>query len=219
MKLIVYTAIFGGIKDKLRPPVNIPDDVELHAYVDMTGDPVKHSSGWECRAPVWEHPTNPRLRARRHKLMSHELYPDADATLWVDGCLTPVENPHSLVEKYLSSHDICLFQHMQRNCIYQEAEACVRLAKDSSNVLRGLVKRYKAEKYPYNNGLAETTAVLRRHTDAVKRFNEEWWHELKNNSIRDQMSFNYVAWRQGIEYSRFLGNRCQCPHFVWNPHR
>lgn len=219
MTLVIYTAIFGPIRDQLQPPRNIPEDVLLHAYVDNVTEPTKHSSGWEMRPAVWLHPTNPRLRSRRHKLLSHQLYPDADVTLWLDGCLTPVANPHKLVEQHLGTHDLCLFKHMQRNCLYQEAEACVRLKKDRPEVLRALVNRYKAEGYPYNSGLVETTAVLRRHTDAIISFNEEWWHELKNNSIRDQMSFNYVAWRRGIKYAAFPGNRVRSPHFQWRPHR
>ena len=178
----------------------------------------RRQDGWQVRPAVWLH-KNPRLRARRHKLLPHQLFPKADYSLWMDGCLQLLEDPRNLVEKYLRYHDICLFDHMQRNCIYQEAEACRRLRKDNAEVLRKLVLRYRAEGYPEHRGLAETTAVLRRHSEDVRKLNEEWWEELRNHSIRDQMSFDYVMWKLGMEYMTFEGTRTNSPHFKWTPHR
>lgn len=222
MKLVVYTAIFGSIHDQLREIKGAPDNgsVGYHAYVDGVTEPTPHHTGWELRPAVWEHATNPRLRARRHKLLSHQLYPEMEYTLWVDGCLTPIQNPWDLVELYFKRpQHLFLFRHMQRNCVYQECEACIRLRKDAPAILRAVSSRYKQEGYPHNNGLAETTAVLRKHTDEVKKFNEAWWEELRANSVRDQISFDYMMWKLGMEYGKLQGVRTECPHFKWRPHR
>lgn len=219
MRLVIYTAIFGDMPDFLNAPKNIPADVELHAYVDGIKRPEQHETGWELMPALWEHKTNPRLRARRHKLLSHVLYPQVDYTLWLDGCLTPIVNPTFLLETYLNKTDICLFRHMERDCVYDEADACIKLRKDSPKILNGLKDRYRAEQYPAHNGLAETTAVLRRHTPEIKALNHLWWEELRKNSIRDQMSFNYVAWKLGVNYSTFAGTRPSSPYFEWRAHR
>lgn len=216
-KIVVYTAIFGSIKDSLHT-VAIPGDVTLHAYVEQVQEPTKHASGWTLMPAYWKHP-NPRLRARRHKLLSHELYPDHEYSLWLDGCLTPVCDPGYLIEHYLFDHDICLFDHCQRSCLYEEADACLKLKKDHPELIRRLVDRYRQEGYPPDRGLAETTAVLRRHSPKIRRLNELWWKELRANSIRDQLSFNYVAWKLGINYQAFEGTRTNNPHFEWRPHR
>ena len=171
MQITTYTAVFGQIGDKLQQPQQVPDDIPCVAYVD-TKQPYE-KNGWQCLPPVWEHKTNPRLRARRHKLLPHQLFPEAEYTLWVDGCLTPWGDPRDLVKKYLKNHDICLFRHMERHCVYQELEACLKLRKDHPQVMRAQVDRYRREGYPYNNGLAETTAVLRRHTPELNQFNEQ----------------------------------------------
>lgn len=218
VKICVYTAIFGDFPNKLYRPENIPDDVELHCYTDVEYE-LADPSGWKLMPPRWEHATNPRLRARRHKLLAHQLYPGADYTLWVDGCLTPLDNPHELVAKYLQNDDICLFDHMQRDCIYQEMEACRKLQKDDWRVIDYLEKRYKDEGYPTFRGLAETTAVLRRNNHQTRVFNEKWWEELKNNSIRDQLSFDYCMWVLGQTYATFEGTRTSSPHFKWRAHR
>ena len=45
--------------------------------------------------------------------------------------------------------------------------------------------------------------ILRRHTDAIRRLNEAWWNEIVRGSRRDQLSFNYVAWKLGLSYATF----------------
>lgn len=216
--LVVFSAIFGGIGDKLYPSPKVPADVPRDCYADVV-EVKQHPTGWTLKPPVWEHATNPRLRARRHKLLSHVLYPDAEYTLWIDGCLTLKVDPWLLVRKYLKEHDLCVFKHMDRKCVFEEMNACLRLQKDSPEVIEKLRRRYVAEGYPTRNGLAETTAVLRRHTPQIKQFNETWWEELRSWSIRDQLSADYIAWRLNMRYATFAGTRCQSPYFEWRSHR
>jgi len=214
---VIYTAIFGSIKDSLHQPQNISPQTVVHAYMDVTQE--TNHNGWKVLPPIWEHATNPRLRARRHKILVHHLYPEAKYSLWVDGCLTPWTDVEQLAAKYLQDTDICLFRHMERNCVYQELEACLRMKKDDPTTMRAQIHGYRSEQYPYNNGLAETTAVLRRHTDKMQELNERWWKEVREKSIRDQLSFDYLCWSMGIRYAVFQGNRCRSPHFQWRPHR
>ena len=216
--LITYTAVFGNIGDTLHPPKNQSEGSRFVAFVD---DPSKHQgelNGWELRGPQWEQ-RDKRKQARRHKCMAHELFPDAKITLWVDGCLTPTQSVVDMAGYLLNGYDLCTFEHQERNCVYQEVEACIRLKKDAPDLIRSQVARYRAEGYPYHNGLAETTAVLRRHTPQVQKFNELWWEEICNNCVRDQISFDYVCWRLGVAYSHLEGTRTSSPHFIWRPHR
>lgn len=218
MKLIIFTAVFGKIKDKLHKPWDVPPEVECHAYIDGVTESEKRN-GWLCKPAVWAHKTNPRRRARRHKMLAHQLFPQADYTLWLDGCLTPKVDPFELVEKYLQDVDIVVFRHMERACVYKELEACLVMKKDTPHIMRAQVQRYRKEGYPYNNGLGETTAVLRRNNAAMAAFSEAWWEELQSGSIRDQLSFNYLIWKHGLKYNTFAGNRCRCPYFSWRAHR
>ena len=44
--------------------------------------------------------------------------------------------------------------------------------------------------------------VLRKHNepDVIKTM-ESHWNELKHNSRREQLSFNYVAWKNDFEFA------------------
>ena len=52
-------------------------------------------------------------------------------------------------------------------------------------------------------GLVEAPVILRRHTAAIRALNEAWWAELVRGSRRDQLSFNYVAWKLGLSHAKF----------------
>ena len=64
------------------------------------------------------------------------------------------------------------------------------------------MERYLREGYPRNNGLVVQMEVLRRHNESdVINSMEEHWIELKHNSKREQLSFNYIAWKTNLKFS------------------
>ena len=57
----------------------------------------------------------------------------------------------------------------------------------------------KSEKYPEHNGLLFASVLIRKHHDEnLKKVMEDWWYCVKNYSKRDQLSFNYVAWKNNF---------------------
>lgn len=180
---IVYTAIFGG-KDKVREPFITEDGIN---YVLFTDDPELKSKRWQT-VLFDEKISYPRLFARRLKLLSHRMFPEAKSTLWIDGRVAL----RQLNGVFDCKHDFAVHRHPRRNCIYQEIKQCQRLGQDSHDVLNAIRRRYRAESIPFEGGLWMTGILFRRHTEAVKRFNEAWWAELSENSIRDQISLPYL---------------------------
>jgi len=111
----------------------------------------------------------------------------------------------NLAESFLSGADIAVFAHAERYCLYQEAAHCIHRHKDDPEVIRRQVSRYTQEGVPANYGLAECSILLRRHTKQVREFNELWWNEILAGSVRDQISFPYVAWKTGIKVNYIPG--------------
>jgi len=72
---------------------------------------------------------------REYKILSHEVIPDADITLYHDGNFRLLVSPFSLIERYLQEADIALFPHPERNSVYDEIEACARFGKDNERLL------------------------------------------------------------------------------------
>lgn len=218
-QLVVYTAIFGNIDQLYRPQFTDPK-VSYVAFIDT---PAEHEyNGWRCKPAAFsisDVAGNTRRLARKHKALPHRLFPEARHVLWIDGSFTPVGDPRILFCGLSEERGLAVFKHSQRTCVYQELEACVRLQKDDVATMRSQVGRYRAEGYPYNNGLVETGLLLRRNDPSVVSFNEMWWSEMERGSLRDQLSFNYVAWKTNLRFTAFDGNVFQCPNFEWRRHR
>lgn len=224
-KVVVYTTIFGAGRDTLRNPLcsshSTNHSVEYVAYLDReftSSSPNKLSPFWECRKPIFRI-DEPRRCSRMHKILPHRLFRYADYSLWLDGCLQLNNcNIDILINKYLSNHDICVFRHRSRICIEEELSACIEQKKDEPLIMRSQVDNYFKQGYPKNGGLIETTAVLRRHTKTIKELNENWWKEIETWSCRDQLSFNYVAWKLGTKYNTFRGSNMDSSYFHWHKH-
>lgn len=221
-RAVVYTAIFGDIRDRLRSlPSQRNNEVAFFAFLENTGiidpgtvAPIK----WETADAIF-HDNNPRRQARAHKILSHKLFKTAGYTLWIDGSIQIVhDNVLNIMEEYLENADLCVFKHRTRQCIYEEVFACIEQRKDDKGTMIDQVARYLKHDYPRNNGLAETTVLLRRNCMRISKFNEMWWSELENGSYRDQLSFDYVAWKMGIKYNTFPGTIENNPYFKWIKH-
>ena len=47
---------------------------------------------------------------------------------------------------------------------------------------------------------------------------EMWWEELKYNSKRDQLSFDYVAWKSNFKFKYMEGDIRNNTYFYLLPH-
>ena len=70
------------------------------------------------------------------------------------------------------------------------------MGKDKSEITKPQMERYKKEGFPEEYGLLQSNIMLRKHNNAdCIKLMEDWFKELKNGSHRDQLSFNYVSWK------------------------
>lgn len=190
MKIICYTANFGK-RDPVRPKGNFlrfTDDPKEELFVNLAGE-------------------NPRQAARRIKCLSHQYLPEHDWSVWFDSSLLPRLDLAGLVAD-VGDMLIGSFRHRDNRNWEEVAHNCARMGWDAANIIEQQVQRYKAEGTPELRDYSFETAVLvRRNCPEITDFNEMWWSEIKQGSIRDQISFPYVLWKQGIKCKRLLGNK------------
>ncbi len=210
--LVIYTAITSG-KDALHEPAHVLPGV---SYVCFTDTPGLTSNVYEIR-PLPFTEANPRLTARKIKLLAPELFPEHAASLWLDGSkrirrdLTPL-----LAE--LSGASFSLMAHPQRNCLYDEIEACARLGRDDPDMLAMQAAHYHMSGMPQQAGLFETSVLYRRHTPAIASLMQAWWQELQTHSARDQASLPYVLYREDAMVQALDYRLWHDPYFTQYPH-
>jgi hypothetical protein len=206
----VYTAITDGYDDLKEHPRAAAAQASFIAFVDRP-----HASATWRTLPAHAAFADPNRNAKAHKVLSHVYLPDAEYTLWVDGSVTILkpESIRELIRLHLAECDLAVFRHRVRTCVYQEASVCLQRRLDEPEVIWQQVCRYTREGYPANGGLVECSVILRRHTPAVKAFNEAWWDEICRGSRRDQLSFGYVARKVGMRHGFLPGTISDNPWF------
>jgi len=211
-KKVIYTAIFGGY-DKLPDPTFIPDGWDFICFTDSDIE----SDIWNViKVPaIYKDPTR---NARKCKILPHRWFPNYEYSLWVDGNIIVRGDVNNLISDYLRDANLAVHDHNQnrldpRDCVYKEAEVIFYFGKkngnykDDPNVIHKQIQKYANEGYPKHNSLAVTMQLLRRHNeqDCIAAM-ESWWNELKYNSKRDQLSFNYIMWKEKFKFNYFSGD-------------
>ena len=231
-KIVVYTAIFGE-KDKLKDPKYLPPNTD---FICFTDDKNLKSNIWKV---IYVNPpfSDPVRCARYIKIMPHLFLSDYKQSIWIDGNMIVKGNIRKALRKYLKNgFTLATYDHkflkkrilkifwkvnksFARNCVYKEADDLLRRMEngfylDDPNLIKNQVKKYKELGYPENNGLAATMIVYRRHNNKeLIKVMEDWWDELKNGSRRDQLSFNFVLWKNSFLANLIEGDPRYNPYF------
>lgn len=209
--ITVYTSIFGGY-DGLLPQKRLTG-IDYICFADRA---VK-ASPWQVRRVQPDNP-DPVRSAKRYKILPHRFFPDHEYSIWIDGNYLVVGKVAEVIGTYLEESPMAVFDHNQtegdrRSCIYKEFDSIMKQGeregtfKDDPAVMERQIGRYRSEGYPANNGLIFASVLIRRHNDPdVVKTMEHWWREIEKGSRRDQLSFNYVAWKEKFRYAVIDGN-------------
>lgn len=217
MRVVVYTASIGGY-DTLNEPRIENKNVDLVCFTDRD---IK-SDAWKIKKVLPLYKDNTRT-ARKYKALPHRWFPEYDVSVWIDGNKIITGDVLKYIE-WLGDCDVATFDHTKcfdaRNCIYDEALTIMEMGernykrtplrgiknwKDNPTTISKQIARYRNEQYPENNGLAFTCVVVRKHNNPdVIAVMEEWWKEMKYGSRRDQLSFNYVLWKNNFNNYCYL---------------
>ena len=215
-KKVIYTCITGGY-DGIIEPQQISDGFD---YVCFTDDESMKSNIWDIRPLPKETEGLSQVKKQRYvKINPHLLLNEYDISIWVDGNVTIKSDLNKFVsENVVDNCSVYVPKHPQRNCIYAEEKVVLKMGKDKIDRTRPQIDRYRKEGFPENYGLLQSNILLRKHNeqDCIKLM-EEWFNELKNGSHRDQLSFNYAAWKhQDVKIVYLDKNICKSNYFCCN---
>ena len=136
--------------------------------------------------------------ARWHKMHPHKLFRDYKYSIWIDGNVQ-VGSPllYDTADRLMDSGETLFVpQHPYRDCIYEETNAVLAQHKDSPEAVACQVELLRSQGMPEHAGLHETNIVFRRHDEkAIIAMMEEWFSYVERFSRRDQLSFDFVLWK------------------------
>lgn len=188
--MILYTAIFNDY-DKLH------ETRSPYRNICFSDRPIE-SNTWE----VIVLPNEPKIH-RQIKINPHLFLPEHDRSLWMDGNLVYLGD-----WAYFDRLGNWVMEHPHRKTIKEEAEACILLGKDKKETIL-----FQVADYPECEVVA-TGIIIRENNEITRKHSELWWHEVKYNSHRDQLSFTPTAIEAGLKYNKldFLKNCIKYGH-------
>jgi hypothetical protein len=224
MKIAVYTSIFGGYDNLIDDQFQM-DGVDFICFTDRNIE----SNTWKVIKTNSIY-NDPNRNAKKYKILPHRYLSEYDWSIWIDGNIKVISD----IRLMCDGDPYKVYDHMQvfdkRNCIYDEAQAILNFGKinsertpergiknwkDNPQLIVEQMNRYMVEGYPKNNGLATNPIIIRNHnnSDVIKNM-EDWWTEIKYNSKRDQLSFNYIAWKNKFNFVYLQGDSRNNQYFV-----
>lgn len=145
--------------------------------------------------------------ARFFKTHPHLFFENYDYSIWVDGNIDMLTSPIELIKLIPKNEFLLVPEHPLRKCIYEEVEACKKLNKDSADVLNNMKEFLITEGFPKDVGLVQSNVLVRKHKEKTCiNLMEQWWEFIKTKSKRDQVSFNYLIWKNHLTYSYIKWN-------------
>ena len=212
----IYTCITGAYDALIEPEYLSPG----WDYICFTDNPELTSNIWKIKPLPMETEGLSQVKKQRFvKINPHITLPDYDISVWVDGNVNIKGNLNEFLAKHLiDGTSVYVPKHPARNCIYDESKVVLAMRKDKKEIVEPQMERYKNEGFPKDYGLLQSNILLRRHNEPdCIRLMEAWFNELKNNSHRDQLSFNYALWKnEDVKVSYMDKKICYSEYFNWN---
>ncbi len=204
--ITIYTCITGGY-EKPKPPLIKYSNYRFVLFTDSLSE----CPGWEVmNIPGWLKKKYTNTEINRYIKFHPTVFFGSDYTFYIDGNVRMLTGISDYLDKCKNCSGLAMFNHPYRNCLYEEADACLIIGKGNSKGIREQIKKYRNEKMPEHFGLKEATVIL---TDTKNMLSvnilDEWWEEFySSSSKRDQLALPYVLWKKQININDIgnLGN-------------
>ncbi|MDD3048721.1 MAG: DUF616 domain-containing protein [Bacilli bacterium] len=218
-KICLYTCIMGSY-DSLTEISKKEDNID---YICFTNNKNLFSNTWKVICLENEEKLNDHLLSRKIKILGHPYILDNyDISIYIDGSISMKKSIKTFMKKYVSfkEYNFIGFVHSKRDCIYDEAKACIALKKDIQSKIELQMKKYRKEGYPEHNGLIEATILFRKLNDPlVMKTMKMWFEQVSKYSKKDQLSFNYCINKTGLKWGKIPLEVFNNDYFKSNQHR
>lgn len=147
-------------------------------------------------------------------MFPHILFPKYKYSIWVDGNVQIVADMMPLIDR-MNNAAMATFENPRHNCIYTEARYNICQNNARVGELENQIQIYKQDGFPVQFGMREFSIIARKNQDVeMQHLMELWWEQVSKYTMRDQISFPYVLWKNGhsIDYIKSLGL-----NWRWNP--
>lgn len=195
-RIAVYTSCFGKYDDIILPKY-FSDNIDYYFISDEVPS-LNSSYNWiDAKKIIPANIISPIKRNRYIKMHPDIIFPQYKYSIYVDANIEIKGDLSTFICR--SRSGICVFLHSRRDCLYYEAMTIVNYKRIVPEDAILQISKYLKEGMPLHYGLTEMPVIVREHNNPLcKKIMKEWWIEFQNGSQRDQLSFTYVLWKNGL---------------------
>lgn len=214
-KIAVFTCITNGYDD-IKEPAYIDKDAEYFIISENPPTPASIYQWIDVKKVVPEYITDYKDQNRYCKMHGAEIFKEYRYSIYLDGSVL-IKGPITDFINQISDCGLALFPHPKRESIFEEGITLCWLGYDKQGITNQL-HRYMEEGIPLVTGLFACGIIARDNKNSIAtKIMHEWFYEYMNGVKRDQLSFTYVLWKNGIDYSSIgkLGNILDSTEIEW----
>lgn len=216
-KIAIYSCITKGY-DELQEPEEILDSCDYYLLSEEApkGDSIYQ---WiDINKEMTNGIINGRMLNRYCKINAHKFFQDYQYSIYFDGNLKIKGNIDQTIHK-LKKTRIGVFGSNYSENPYIDALRCMKVGLACPEKTYQQVERYWNQGMPENVGSFLCGILVREHNNPIcVKIMEDWWTEVRNNCMRDQVSFPYVLWKNGYTKQDVM-LLCEDPRVdLWKEH-
>jgi hypothetical protein len=216
LKKLVYTIILGNY-DKPKP-FNKQKGYDYYLITDDTSFEKYKNTNWTIlEIPEIVKCLNISIvkKQRFLKLHPHLFFKKYDLSIYIDGTFIIKGDLNEFLLRIITpKFFFYTFEHPRRRKIFLEIKSVIKAKKEKKSLGNVIKEKYEKEKFPDNNGLIESCLLIRKHNDKqCIDIMTKWYNEIKNYSHRDQLSFNYIIWKNHIKI-KYIPKRYAYQYFL-----
>lgn len=218
LKKVIYTALLGKYDNV--PIIKKEIGYDYFMFTD-NGFDNKSILNWTI-LPVDENFKKSNMsiikKQRFFKTHPHLFFKNYDLSIYIDSTFEIKGNLDEFLLRILTPNiSIYVLEHPDRNSINNEFEAVIFSQRETKEKVVLINNKYKNEKFPDNNGLSENCLIVRKHNELnCIKFMEQWFEEINQNSHRDQLSFNYILWKNNNFNVKYISKTFIFEYFYQN---
>lgn len=179
--IAIITSIYGDY-DTLKPVLPQSREVDWICVTDRD----RESNGWRLIIRPKPPGVSDNLAAKAAKMQPWN-FTQCRRSIWLDASFD-VSSADMAAQLMARAHPIAQFAHPDRDCVYEEGEFSLTMAKYSHLPIRQQLACYRADGHPEHWGLWACGIIARDHTDSVRALGECWLKECAYWGIQDQIS-------------------------------
>jgi len=201
-KVLFYTSITGSYDDLIEQ-LEFEHNLECKCFTDNHDIKSDKYDVHYLQNNMFSNNYDGNIRKARyvklqlHKLMDLSKY---EYVVWVDARIKIKKNIDEFLEKITEEFKLGMFDHNERNCLYNEMDWIAIDKLDRKSILVAQKLRYKKDGFPFGNGLFSTGILMYVPCKETEDFFDIWHNEIENGSRRCQASFTYALEKSKLKF-------------------